>query len=338
MTTDYNEDEELKRFLEEWHSADNCVTVHTSGSTGKPKSMRVEKRRMEASARKTCDFLGLSSDDSALLCMPLQYIAGKMMVVRSVVAGMKLINVKPSSHPLSSLQSIPSFAAMVPLQVANSLENAAEREKLRSIKNLIIGGGAIDERLALELRDFPNAVWSTYGMTETLSHIAMRRLNGTDADDFYSPLPGVKVWLNASTCLCIEAPQIVEGCLETNDVAEFDSSGSRFRIKGRIDNVINSGGIKIQAEEVERIVSPLSPFPIAATSEADPKLGEALVIVLQCNPWQDGFWEKFSLLKEKINVVLPKYWKPRHYLFFRSIPLTGNGKIARAELKKMIDH
>ena len=151
----------LDEFYKEWNSALSTVIVNTSGSTGKPKSMRVEKSRMIESAKMTCSFLGLTSDDSALLCMPLRYIAGKMVVVRTIVSGMRLISIPPTSHPLKDLDDIPTFAAMVPMQVFNSLSVPKEADKLKRIKNLIIGGGPVNDLLYSKLQHFPNAVWST---------------------------------------------------------------------------------------------------------------------------------------------------------------------------------
>ena len=177
--------QDLEAFLQEWQNDEPTVWVHTSGSTGTPKPLRVEKERMMASARLTCSFLGLKEGDSALLCMPLQYIAGKMVVVRSLEAGLRLIPIAPSGHPLKDLKETPTFAAMIPMQVYNTLQVPEERAILMEIKHLIIGGGAIDDALAHELKDFPNHVWSTYGMTETLSHIALRSLNGVDASDSF---------------------------------------------------------------------------------------------------------------------------------------------------------
>ncbi|MBR5611745.1 MAG: AMP-binding protein, partial [Bacteroidaceae bacterium] len=159
--------QDLEAFLNEWRNEEPTVWVHTSGSTGTPKPMLVEKERMRTSARLTCKFLGLQEGDSALLCMPLQYIAGKMVVVRSEVANLKLIPIAPSGHPLANLQETPTFAAMIPMQVYNSIQVKEEKEKLMKIKHLIIGGGSIDPSLAQTLKDFPNHVWSTYGMTET---------------------------------------------------------------------------------------------------------------------------------------------------------------------------
>lgn len=191
----------LKEFIDEWNNDEPTVLVHTSGSTGKPKPLRVEKLRMAASAHITCAFLGLQRGDTALLCMPLDYIAGKMVVVRSLVCGLRLLTVEPCGHPLRGLSEAPVFAAMVPLQVYNSLQVEEERALLRQIKHLIIGGGAVSSEMAAELRHFPNAVWSTYGMTETLSHIALRRLSGEEASDWYEPFEGVDVSLTPMAVL-----------------------------------------------------------------------------------------------------------------------------------------
>ena len=157
----------LEEFLEVWHNDSPFLQVQTSGSTGAPKPMLVEKERMRRSARITCDFLGLREGDTALLCMSLDYIAGKMMVVRAIERGLRLLTVAPSGHPLQHTGDI-DFAAMVPMQVYNSLQVPEERQRLMAIRHLIIGGGAIDVSLAAELKNFPHAVWSTYGMTETM--------------------------------------------------------------------------------------------------------------------------------------------------------------------------
>ena len=224
--------QDLEAILQEWQNDEPTVWVHTSGSTGTPKPMQVEKKRMEASARLTCSFLGLKEGDSALLCMPLQYIAGKMVVVRSLVAGLRLIPVAPNGHPLKDLKEAPIFAAMIPMQVYNTLQVPEEKAILMGIKHLIIGGGAIDDALANELKDFPNQVWSTYGMTETLSHIALRRLNGTDASDCYTPFDNVRIRLSKEGTLIIHAPNVCAEELITNDIAEIYEEG-KFRILGR---------------------------------------------------------------------------------------------------------
>ena len=318
----------IEEFLEEWNNPSPYVHVKTSGSTGAPKPMLVEKQRMLNSARITCDFLGLRPGDTALLCMSLDYIAGKMMVVRSLERGLKLTTVEPSGHPLStsnlppSTFHIPHFTAMVPLQVYNTLQVPEERERLKKIKHLIIGGGAIDDSLAAELKDFPNHIWSTYGMTETLSHIALRRLNGPEASEWYTPFPSVHLSISDEGCLVINAPEVCPEPLITNDIAEL--STRQFRILGRKDNVICSGGLKIQAEELERQLRPHMSAPFVISKRADEKFGEVVVLITEGSP---------SDARTICERVLPKYHQPKAYLHLDQIPLTETGKIARHKIK-----
>jgi O-succinylbenzoic acid--CoA ligase len=320
----------LEEFLTEWQNESPYVEVKTSGSTGEPKPMLVEKQRMLASARRTNDFLGLQKGDTALLCMSLDYIAGKMMVVRTVERGLKLECVEPSGHPLKmwGVDCSIDFAAMVPMQVYNSLLVPEERERLKQIKHLIIGGGAIDEALAEELKTFPNNVWSTYGMTETLSHIALRRLSGPEASEWYTPFPSVRIGLNDEGCLVIDAPEVCEERLVTNDIAVL--KGDAFRILGRRDNVICSGGIKIQAEEVERLLRPHMRVPYLISKRPDAKFGEVVVLLTE------GDVEAARAVCE---AVLQKYQRPKAYVHVSQIPLTETKKPARrqAELLAKIE-
>lgn len=333
----------LEEFLEEWNSDSPYVEVKTSGSTGEPKRMLVEKRRMLASARITCDFLGLKEGDTALLCMSLDYIAGKMMVVRAIERGLRLIVVEPSGHPLVNQGDGYTFAAMVPMQVYNSLQVPGERERLMMIKHLIIGGGAIDEAMAEELKSFPNHVWSTYGMTETLSHIALRRLNGPEASEWYTPFPSVSVSLNEEGCLVIDAPEVCQERLVTNDIAELATQRGQslmcsansahegqspcvanvpFKILGRKDNVICSGGIKIQAEEVERMLKGHLHIPYLISKRPDKKFGEVVVMLTE------GDVEE---AKRVCEAVLPKFQRPKAYIHVSEIPMTETKKPARRQ-------
>ena len=317
----------LEEFLSEWNSDSPFVHVQTSGSTGAPKPMLVEKQRMLNSARITCDFLGLHEGDTALLCMSLDYIAGKMMVVRALERHLKLITVEPSGRPLSNTHCEIDFAAMVPMQVYNTIQLPEERERLKQIHHLIIGGGAIDETLAAALRDFPHHVWSTYGMTETLSHIALRRLNGADVSEWYTPFPSVKVSLNEDDCLVIDAPLVCPECLVTNDIAEL--SEGRFRILGRKDNVICSGGIKIQIEQVERRLRPYLQVPFLITKRPDTKFGDVVVLLTE------GSVDEAQQVCERI---LSKYHQPKVYLHVDKIPLTETGKPARKQAEILAEN
>ena len=320
--------EDLQTFLTEWHNPSPFLKVQTSGSTGTPKQITVRKEQMVNSARLTCDYLGLQQGDKALLCMPLQYIAGKMMVVRSLVAGLDLIVREPSGHPMAEIDTPLRFAAMIPLQVYNTLQIPTERERLCQTDILIIGGGSIDKELEEQIQMLPNQVYSTYGMTETLSHIALRRLNGSEASPYYTPFPTVKLSLSPDHTLVIDAPQVTNDILITNDVAELLPDG-RFRILGRKDNIINSGGIKVQIESVEAALRPKLSANFTITAIPDPKFGEVIVLLVTDN----------NLIQVQKQIeVLPKYQRPKHLFSVDSIPLTGTGKIDRATCKRLAIH
>ena len=335
----------LEDFLSEWNNDSDRVLVHTSGSTGKPKPMMVEKKRMLNSARITCDFLGLKPGDSALLCMSLDYIAGKMVVVRSIERHLHLISVSPSGHPLKdvNLKEVNgeiTFAAMVPMQVYNTLQVPEERERLCHIRHLIIGGGAIDAALEQELRSLPGniAIWSTYGMTETLSHIALRRINGAEASEWYQPFDSVKISQTEEGCLVIDAPLVCAETLVTNDIVEIEPyiynkvenhnkvEKLRFRIKGRKDNVICSGGIKIQIEEVEEFLKPYLEKPFMLAKKEDEKFGEIAVLLSED--------KEIKTVEATIRRLLSdhKYWIPREFRYVEHLPLTETGKPKRSIL------
>ena len=313
--------DDLADFLDEWFSESPTMQVQTSGSTGAPKVMHVEKARMEASARMTCSFLGLKAGDKALLCMPLKYIGAKMVVVRSLLWGLNLYCVQASSHPLRSLGFAPDFIAMTPAQVYSSLESEDEAALLKAAGHTIIGGGAVDARLGERLHTFPNYVWSTYGMTETLSHIALRRLNGSEASEWYSPFEGVSLRLTGEGALVIHAPAVCEEELITNDIAELCDDG-RFRILGRRDNVINSGGVKIQVEDVEAQLLPFMPCAFQITSAPDERYGEVVVMLVEGEKGEENFEAALS--------VIHAYSRPKHVFFVSELPRTGSGKPDRA--------
>ena len=359
----------LEDFLSEWNNDSDRVLVHTSGSTGKPKPMMVEKKRMLNSARITCDFLGLKPGDSALLCMSLDYIAGKMVVVRSIERHLHLISVSPSGHPLKNINLKDAngkdvngeitFAAMVPMQVYNTLQVPEERERLTHIRHLIIGGGAIDASLEKELQSLPGniAIWSTYGMTETLSHIALRRINGDEASEWYQPFDSVKISQTDEGCLVIDAPLVCAETLVTNDIVEIEPyiynkvekhdkeekhdkvEKLRFRIKGRKDNVICSGGIKIQIEEVEALLKPHLEMPFMIAKKKDEKFGEIAVLLTEDEDLKKVEATIRRLLSGKSDdsnksseSKSHKYWIPREYLHVDHLPFTETGKPKRSIL------
>lgn len=312
---------DLYCFLDKWFDESPVLTVHTSGSTGTPKELIVHKDKMMQSARLTCEFLNLQARDTVLLCMNLRYIGAMMVVVRSLVAGLNLIVRPASGHPLSDVKEPLRFTAMVPLQVYNTLRVPEEKKQLRQTDILIIGGGAIDTALEVEIRNLPGAIYSTYGMTETLSHIALRRLNGSSASEHYYPFSSVSLSLSSENTLVIDAPLVCEEILHTNDIACIYPDGS-FMILGRKDNVINSGGIKIQAEEIEKILFPFIPVPFVITSVPDQRLGQAVTLLIE------GQLE-LSEIKCKLRSMLALYHRPKYIHLVNHIPQTGNGKIDR---------
>lgn len=313
----------LDEFTYDFLSPSPLIEVKTSGSTGIPKRVLVEKSRMRASAGMTCDFLQLKSGDTALLCMSLDYIAGKMMVVRALERGLKLIEVPPSGHPFADIArknvSL-AFAAVVPLQLYNTLLVEEEREALMNTRHVIVGGGAVSPEVEKQLRSFPNAVWSTYGMTETLSHIAMRRLSGESASEWYTPMPGVSLTQDQDGCLVINAPALNPETLKTNDIVLLRPDG-RFRILGRRDNVICSGGVKLQIEEIEQELMQYLSSPFIITKAADEKFGEIVVLLTEGNTLQ---------AECEIPEMRNRFSKPKKIFHIDKIPQTETGKPARA--------
>lgn len=316
----------VEDFIQEWRSPSERVLLHTSGSTGVPKTIWAEKSRMLVSARMTCDFLDLHPGDNAFLCLSTDYIAGKMMVVRAFERNMRLLSVPASNYPLEALaKDMPEcpdihLAAMVPSQVYCSVRHPW----FTRIRNIIVGGGAIPPDLENQLREMPNAIWSSYGMTETLSHIALRRVSGTNAACSYTPLPGISVAINEDGCLCIDAPLLCDGPLVTNDIAHMLPDGS-FCITGRRDNVIQSGGIKLHIEKLEaELRSVLTPLPdtvgYCITSRPSEKFGEEAVLLV--TPRMLPLVR--SMHHPYIKDVLP----------VDSIPLTPTGKIDRVRAKE----
>ena len=319
--------QELADFQARWNTPYPTLTVHTSGSTGQPRPMEVEKQRMRHSAQATIAALGLREGQTALLAMPLRYIAGQMVVVRALVGQLHLVPVAPGLHPFAGLHDAPDFAALTPMQAYESLRVPHERSLLRRTRCLILGGGAIPATLERELRTFPHPVWSTYGMTETLSHIALRRLNGPQAADAYRPLPGVEVSLSQEGTLQIYAPHIHPDLLTTNDLAELLPDGS-FRISGRRDNVICSGGLKLSIEELESRLADL-PVPLQITAVPDARLGEA-VTLLYTAP-QDMEAELTARCRKRLD----RHAQPRHFFRLAALPLTETGKPARQEARAL---
>ncbi|MRM83935.1 AMP-binding protein [Riemerella anatipestifer] len=313
---------QVLNFLEDWYSEKPCVSVKTSGSTGVPKVFEVEKERMKASATMTCDFLGLNRLNKALLCLPVEYISGKMMLVRAMERGLKLLIKTPSVSPLEDLDEEVDFCAMTPLQVEYSLG------KVDLIKKLIIGGAAVSESLKTKLKGVTSHIYETYGMSETLSHIALKQITPNEELDF-KPLQNIFLTQDKRGCLCIEAPLLTSEKLITNDLVELKEGGV-FSFLGRVDNVINSGGVKIIPEQLEDKLKKIIPNELVFTSVSDVVLGEKLVLVIEGKASQ----ETQKLLGE---IAYDKpYYAPKEIVFLDKIPRTPNGKVNRVELRKRL--
>lgn len=308
-------------FLEQWLNSDSFITLQTSGSTGHPKQIRINKEYLVRSAQMTGDFFSLQPGMSALLCLSPDYIAGKMMVVRAMVLRLNLIVAKTESNPIQNLGQDIDFAAMVPLQVGTILK--VNPEKLDRIKTLIIGGGPLSLSLEDSLQNRPTHCWHTYAMTETVSHIAARPVNGINRTNWFIPMPGVSVSVDARGCLVINAPQLAEGMIITNDLAELN--GQNFRISGRIDDVIMSAGFKLHPQQIEEKLSRLIEVPFFLTSEKHPEAGQVAVLCIEGNPDQMNI----SSLKNDLENLLEPHEVPRKILMIPRFKYLESGKIDR---------
>lgn len=317
----------VAQFLKEWFSDIPTVQVQTSGSTGIPKVFEIEKKRMVNSAKMTCDFLGLKQGDTALLCLPTEYISGKMMLVRAIERQMKIIIQKSTLSPLEDLEEEVSFCAMTPLQVEHSLD------KIHWIKNLIIGGASVSQSLKIKMRESlasrvlflaSQNIYETYGMSETLSHIALKSIFPKE-EDYFKILGSVEISQDERECLVINAPQLSSQKLVTNDLVELKNE-KEFKFLGRVDHVINSGGVKIFPESLEGWLKQYIHNELVFVGLPDEVLGQKLVLVIE--------GEETSHLKLLIsNLKFEKsYFRPKEIIFVKKIPRTPNDKVNRLGL------
>lgn len=302
-------------FLLDWFDSKSYIEMQTSGSTGTPKIIKVDKQAMVNSALATGEFFGLQSGNRALQCLPVKYVAGKMMLIRSIILGLDLDYVAPTSHPMQGLDGKYDFAAMVPMQAQNSLK------ELRNVKKLIVGGARVSATLENELMKLPTEVYETYGMTETITHIAAKRVG----EGVFTVLPHVTISYDNRNCLVIHAPKIIaEDTIVTNDLVELVNE-NQFKFLGRIDNVINSGGVKIMPEQVEQKLDGKLDRRFFIASKEDKELGEKVVLVVE--------GEHFAI-DTTIFDCLDKYEHPREILFVSKFKETENGKVLRKESLK----
>jgi len=313
----------MARFLEEWLNFKDYVEVKTSGSTGKPKKIKLSKSQMIESAKATGAYFKVGEGTKALLCLSSDYIAGKMMLVRAMVLGWDLHVVAPEKDALVQYDNPYDFVALVPYQLYHSID------ALGKVKKLIVGGGVLSRHLEDVLADLPVEAFATYGMTETITHVAARRINGFAKSEIYHALPDVRFSLDDRGCLVIHAPKLNDEDIVTNDLVELISPVS-FRWLGRQDFVVNSGGIKLQPESIEQKLQPYLNLPFVITSEPDEALGEKLILVVEKTELDSDIDFK------SIFSHLPSQERPKKVYTLSSFPYTETGKVKRSQIKEII--
>lgn len=299
----------IGEFLLDWFDEKDYIEMKTSGTTGLPKLVRLQKQAMIQSALATGDFFGLKPGDKALLCLPVKFIAGKMMLVRSFILGLELDVTEPSTTPLSLNDKLYDFVAMVPLQVQNSIK------ALKNVKKLIVGGAKMDTLLEEKVLPLKTEIYETYGMTETITHIAAKKVG----EKAFSVLPNIKIAQDSRGCLSISVPAISEEPIITNDLVELVKE-NQFVFLGRIDNVINSGGVKLIPEQIEAKLTGKISSRFFVTGIPDSILGEKLILVIEGEK-QDFPPDFFD--------ALDKYEKPKEIVFVPKFKENENGKLLR---------
>lgn len=323
--------------IRQWHNGHQRFTFQTSGSTGQPKQIVLERWKMELSAQRTIDALDLSEHSTALVCMSPKFIGGAMMVIRALMAKMNITIVPPARQPLEGLSSPFDFTAMVPMQLANVLKHGSDAEValLNKAQHVLLGGAGVTSDLAGQLNELSPQCWSTYGMTETVSHIALRRLNGREASPYFTTMAGISIKSGHDGQLLIRDKITDDQWLSTNDLVEIVSP-DRFIWLGRLDHVINTGGIKVMAEKVEAgIASAMKTlFPGARYFVAglpDSIYGSVITLFLENASASD---EAYLLDEIKKLSSLPKYEFPKRLVILKSFPETASGKIDKQSILK----
>jgi len=302
----------------------------TSGTTGDPRIHKLKKEAMESSARRTLELFRLLPGEKALLCLPIQYVAGKMMVVRALVGGLDLKLVEPSSRPLKGWKVPVRFAAMVPFQVYESLEHG---DALSSVSTLLVGGGEIHPVMRRELEEITSVdTYETFAMTETYTHFAVRKIQKGKSDRMFRLLPGTKIGMDPRGCLVVDIPGVTDEPVITNDLVEISDDGNGFQWLGRFDHVINSGGVKIIPELLENKIGKTLGHDCLVISEHDPRLGERLVLVVECSDPDPPV----TAWKNSLGKYLTRYEIPKRIVTLDEIPRNTSFKYDRHAVKALI--
>lgn len=306
------------------------ISQKTSGTTGDPREFQLHREMMVSSARRTLGYFNLQPGDRALLCLPIRYIAGKMMVVRALVGGLDLVLAEPSGRPLINLTGPFTFAAMVPLQVHDSLSRG---DPLSIIRTLVIGGGELHPAVKEKLTQITSpAIYESFAMTETYTHFALRRINGTHPDKLFRLLEGIRVSQDERGCLEVEIDDITTGKITTNDLVEIGPSGRDFQWLGRVDHVISTGGVKIIPELLEQQIRQWLGHDCLILPDADEKLGEKLVLVVECEESEPpvDMWK--ALLQSKLS----GYEVPKRIVTIGEIPRNPSFKPDRRAARRYL--
>ncbi len=328
---------DVAAFLKRWFDTSDLIKVQTSGSTGKPTTIQLKKEFMVNSALATGDYFKAHEKTKALLCLSPNYIAGKMMLVRALTLGWHLDVVEPSSNPLVGIRKDYDFSAMVPLQLENSLPD------LHRIKKLIVGGAPVSKTLFEKLQNVTTAIFATYGMTETITHTAVKLLNaschtvpkvfGIVSASHYTVLPHINISKDYRNCLIINAPKISDTEIITNDLVELIST-TEFKWLGRYDTIINSGGVKLIPEQIEDKLSAVIDNRFFVAGVPDDVLGKKLILVIEI---QDVSF-KLQNLKFKISNLtsLNKFEVPKNIYTVEKFIETETKKIQRQKTLDLI--
>ncbi len=322
--------------INNWNSTQNNFTLFTSGSTGKPKQITFTKHQLKTSAQLTIDALSLKPFQTSLICLDPSFIAGQMMIIRSLENSMNMVVIEPSADPLRLIAKDEKidFAAFVPYQLKAILESKDATEKLNQIRTIIIGGAALDDKTKQQLQELDCQIYATYGMTETITHIALQKINGVDKQDYFKALKGITLSVDERNCLTIEASHFNEKII-TNDIVELISN-DKFRWIGRFDNVINSGGLKIIPENIEE--KSKKAFVELNISDRyfiagipDSKLGQKAILVIERK--DDSIKNELS---NRLVGCLSKYEIPKEIYFVTNFIETKTQKIDRKETLKIL--
>lgn len=329
------------QFCKEWLLGKEDFPIFTSGSTGTPKAITISRKQMQESAWATAKALGLEAGDNAFICLNTNYIAGKMMLVRGLEIGMNMTVAEPAANPFAGMETpLPhfDFYAFVPLQLQTLLEEGKQIEKLNKAKAIIVGGAPVNAALANALQTISAPIYATYGMTETVSHIALKRLNGKEQSPYYQALPNTQIGQDERGCLTIISPVTHFEKIITNDKVKLIDS-QRFEWIGRVDNVINSGGVKIQIEKIENEIDTLFAQlgilqRFAVVGLPDGKLGEAVTLVVEGNSLLAHVADNeiLNLLKNKLS----KYEVPKKILYLPALPETETNKVNKLKIKVLL--